>query len=119
MSVRENWDKLTISALQVAANVDPFEKDVPIGTEIPFVSAVDWKIGAGNCDIRPRLLDKSTGQFRLIDSGSQITATARQPGDKLDNSIKLIAVNGSRISTYGVRELEIKIGRKKYTRWLN
>ena len=33
------------------------------------VDAVDWSIGRRGCDIRPRLIDKSTGISRLIDSG--------------------------------------------------
>ena len=40
--------------------------------------------------------------------------TRRRPGDKLDNSLRLVAVNGSKISTYGVREIAVKIGRKRY-----
>ena len=104
-----------MAALEVAVNVNPFESDVPIGTVIPSVSAVGWQVGARNCDIRPRLLDKSSGQFRLIDSGSMITATSKLPGDKPDENIKIIAVNGTKINTYGIREIDIKIGRKKYT----
>ena len=50
----------------------------------------------------------------MIDSGSQISVTRRRPGDKLDNSLRLVAVNGLKISTYGVREIEVKINRKKY-----
>ena len=78
------------------------------------VDAVGW--GAGrNCDIRPRLLDKCTGISRLLDSGSQISVTKKGPDDKLDHAFKLVAVNGSKIPTYGVKEIEIKIGRKTYS----
>ena len=85
-----------------------------MGTVIRAIDAVDWSIGRHNCDIRPRLIDKSTGISRLIDSGSQISVTQKLPGDSIDKSLKLVAVNGSKIETYGVREVEFKIGRKAY-----
>ena len=44
-----------------------------------------------------------------------ITATKKLPEDKVDDTINLIAVNGSRIKTYGNREIKVKIGRKAYT----
>ena len=65
-------------------------------------------------DIRPRLKDDSTGQFRLVDTGSQITVTCKGPNDVINNTIKLVAVNGSQINTYGVKNIKIKIGRKSY-----
>ena len=43
-----------------------------------------------------------------------LSATARKPGDKIDNSVRLVAVNGSSIPTYGIREIELKINRKTY-----
>ena len=91
--------------------VDPFKPDLPDGPVVPAVEAVDW---SGNSDIRPRIWDNSAGQFRLIDSRSMITATQRLPGDKPDNRLRLMAVNGSEIKTYGIRELKIKIGQKEY-----
>ena len=50
----------------------------------------------------------------LVDSGSQITATVRSPEDKIDPNIRLVAVNGSRINTYGTKEIEVKMNRKSY-----
>ena len=109
--VRSNWNTKVIAAIEKAVLIDPYKLDVPEGTVVPAVEAVNW---SGTSDIRPRLLDKSTGKFRLIDSGSMITAAMKLPDDKPDNSIRLIAVNGSEIQTYGVRELKVKIGRKEY-----
>ena len=71
-------------------------------------------MGHRNCDIRPRLIDKKSGEARLLDSGSQITVTKKRPGDKIDNSIRLVAVNGTKIDTFGIREIEVKLGRKTY-----
>ena len=98
----------------MAAEVNPYESDLPVGTVIPAVSAVGWPMGHRNCDVRPRLVDK-LGVARLVDSGSQVTTTSRTPADKKDNFSRLMAVNGSKIETYGVREIEIKINRKSYT----
>ena len=108
------WENSVAEALQLAGLVDPFQSDLPEGVVIPAVEATNWSKGQRSCDIRPRLVDKSSGIARLIDSGSMITAIAKGPGDKIDNTRKLIAVNGSEIKTYGVRKLVIKIGRKTY-----
>ena len=98
--VRSNWNTKVIAAIEKAVLIDPYKLDVPEGTVVPAVEAVNW---SGTSDIRPRLLDKSTGKFRLIDSGLMITAAMKLPDDKPDNSIRLIAVNGSEIQTWGQR----------------
>ena len=108
--IREKWNSLSMAAMEVAASVNPYIPDLPIGSVILAVEAASW-IRQG-VDIRPRLKDSSTGKFRMIDTGSQITATCKGPGDKLDNSVKLVAVNGSRIDTYGIRKIEVKIENK-------
>ena len=109
--LNSKWNLGVVAAMERAVTVDPFKPDLPDGTVVPAVEAVDW---SGNSDIRPRIWDNSAGQFRLIDSGSMITATQRLPGDKPDNRLRLMAVNGSEIKTYGIRELKIKIGQKEY-----
>ena len=76
----EKWNELVVSALEVAESVDPYLPDVQVGTVIRAVDALNWKPGR-NCDIRPKLLDRSTGCSRLLDSGSQISVAMKQPGD--------------------------------------
>ena len=76
-NLRAGWDKLVVSALTIAEAVNPYQADLPIGTVIPAIEAVDWLVGNRNCDIRPRLVDKSTGKARLLDSGSQISIRER------------------------------------------
>ena len=98
---------MTIESLEIESNLQ-------IGEIIPSIEAVDWVNGHRNVDIRPRLVDSSSGEARLLDSGAQLSATQRRPEDKLDNSVNLVAVNGSRIPTYGIRKLVVKIGRKSY-----
>ena len=110
---KESWDKLVVAALSVANSIDPFQADIPEGTVISALEAKCWSLGR-NCDIRPRLHDKSSGIDRLVDSGSQISVTRKGPNDKIDHSLKLVAVNGTKIDTYGVKTLQIKIGRKTY-----
>ena len=105
---------MSMAAMEVAAEVDPFASDLPVGVEIPAIDAVGWFRGHRNVDIRPRVVDTSTGQSRLLDSGAQLSATCRREGDKPDESVNLIAVNGSKIKTYGVRKIEFNIGRKRY-----
>ena len=83
-----------------------------VGVEVSACDAYNWT--RKNVDIRPRLVDKATGVARLVDTGSQISVTAKRSGDKIDNSVKLVAVNGTRIDTFGVRDVEFKIGRKSY-----
>ena len=81
--VRFNSNPLKVAAMsfQVASSE---VCELPLGSIIPAVEALNWSKKA-NCDIRPRLLDKSSGKFRLIDSGSQISVTVRGPEDKIEN----------------------------------
>ena len=111
---QEIFNQLTIESIEIAASIDPFQTDLPEGVEIPAVEAVGWTKGHRSCDLRPRLVDGSTGEARLIDTGAQLSATKRLPTDIKDDSVNLVAVNGSRISTYGEREIKVKIGRKEY-----
>ena len=115
VEIQNRWNDLVIAALSVAQEVDPFQSDLPAGTVLKAVDALGWSKGHRNCDIRPRLVDKVTGEVRLLDSGSQISVTKRRPEDKVDNSIRLIAVNGSKIETFGVRNIDVKLGRKLCT----
>ena len=96
---------LSIDSLEV-------HPDLPIGEVIPTLDAVDWV--NRHVDIRPRLVDSSTGEARLVDTGAQLSAAKKRPEDQVDMSVNLVAVNGSRIPTYGTRDLVIKIGRKTY-----
>ena len=113
--IAERWGQTVSAALEIASLVNPFESDLPEGVVIPAIEAMNWSVGMRNCDVRPRLVDKSSGEARLIDSGAMISAAKRRPSDKLDDSMRLVAVNGSKINTYGTREISFNIGRKVYT----
>ena len=110
-----NYDSMTLASIQIASQVDPFASSLPEWVEVPTIDAVGWTRGHRSVDIRPRLVDKSSGQSRLLDTGAQLSATCRGPEDKEDQSINLIAVNGSKIKTYGVKKIEFKINRKAYS----
>ena len=97
IEAKVRFEAMTLAAVQVAADIDPFESDLPVGVEIPTIDAVDWVKGRRGVDIRPRVVDTSTGQSRLLDSGAQLSATCRVEGDVPDDSVNLIAVNGSKI----------------------
>ena len=61
--------------------------DIPVGEVIPSVDAVDWHKKGYNVDIRPRLVDSSSGEARLLDSGAQLSAAKKGPDDVLDESL--------------------------------
>ena len=113
--ITENWNYQVAAAIAQASAIDPYEADIPIGSIVPAAQAVGWVSGQRSCDIRPRLVDKSSGIARLLDSGSQVSTTMRGPDDVKDAVSRLVAVNGTKIDTFGVREVKIKIGRKCYT----
>ena len=115
LNVSEIWDRQMVAALETASLIDPYQSDIPIGTVVSAAQAVGWINGQGSCDIRPRLVEKATGINRLLDTGSQVSTTVKGPDDKKDKISRLVAVNGTEISTYGVREVKFKIGRKLYT----
>ena len=106
---------------QIQAEISAFQElrsdlpDLPVCVELPAVDAVGWTNGFRSVDIHPRLLDKSSNETRLIDRGAQLSAAKRGPDDLIDNSVRLIAVNGSKIQTYGTKEIKLKIGRKQYS----
>ena len=43
--LRSNWDKMVVSALEVAGSVDPYQSDLPAGSILSAVEARDWAIG--------------------------------------------------------------------------
>ena len=108
---QSQFNEAVNAAIEIAAQVDPYKTIIREGVVIPTLDAVNW---SGNVDIRPRLVEKS-GVERLIDSGAQISATVRLPSDRPDQNVNLVAVNGSKIKTYGVRVINVKIGRKMYS----
>ena len=67
-----------------------------------------------NYDMRPHVLDKLTNTYFLLDSGAQVSACPPDPGDVVDHSVSLKAVNNSKLKCYGYKDMEIQINRKRY-----
>ena len=65
-------------------------------------------------DLRPHYWDPLLKLDLLVDSGSQVTAVPPDPGDLEDKNVVLRAVNGTRIKTFGFKNISIKINRKSY-----
>ena len=62
----ESWSDYTIESLEVATESENLVPDIPLGEIIPTVEAVNWHKKGHNVDIRPRLVDSSTGEARLL-----------------------------------------------------
>ena len=87
------WEeKVTVAALQIAASDDYH-------------------------DFRPKMQDKLSGKFILVDSGAAASCwpVKQFPSAKLDQSVSLQAVNGATLPTYGTQEVTFKIGTHYFT----
>ena len=82
--------------------------------DLPAFQAMGWESGRQGVDLRPHLWDPKENRFMLVDSGSQCCAWPPDPGDKPDPSMSLKAVNGTKLQCYGLKDVEIKLGRKAY-----
>ena len=92
---------------------DPQKSAIPPPSE--FYSAIEAAAMSGtDWDMRPHVLDKRTGQYILLDSGAQVTACPPDPGDVVDPTTTLKAVNNTRLKCYGYKTLEVQINRKSY-----
>ena len=80
--------------------------------EISALEAVSKGIFEG--DIRPKLFDKSSQTWTLLDSGSVVSCIPKKDSDVMDSNVRLRSVNGSPIATYGTEEIVIKLNRKPY-----
>ena len=80
--------------------------------EISALEAVSKGLFAG--DIRPKMFDKISKTWTLLDSGSVVSCIPRKPDDVIDPKVQLRSVNGSPIATFGTEEIEVKLGRKPY-----
>ena len=67
----------------------------------------------GHEDVRPFVQSKD-GTHWLADSGSMLTVIPAKPSDTEDLHSTAIAANGTRLRTYGRREVHIQFGRKTY-----
>ena len=70
-----------------------------VGDEVSSIEAVSDPVLIN--DTRPRFFDNISKTWTLLDTGSCVSCTAKEPGDKLDPNVRLRAVNGQSIPTFG------------------
>ena len=83
-----------------------------VGDTISAIEAVNDPIL--HSDARPRVFDNISKTWTLLDTGSCVSCTPKDPEDKIDPSMRLRAVNGQVIPTFGKKLVNIRIGRKQY-----
>ena len=102
----------------IAAAVGPIAEynplDPPPPEEIAATDAVDWPDGFRGVDCRLKLFDNVTRTWRLLDTGAMVSVCPPSATDKLDKSFVLEAVDGSRIPTYGSKQIQVRLGRKTF-----
>ena len=110
---QSEFEKSVAKAVEQIAEDNPYY-NVEVG-EIAAISALNHKPGSYGLDIRPKVYDSKEKAWVLLDSGSCVSCIPKKPGDKIDPSFKLKAVNGGSIPTFGSEEISIRIGRKEYS----
>ena len=67
-------------------------------------------------DVRPRLFDHNSNQWMLLDTGAAISCYPRSyfPDAVVDHSRSLQAVNGTKIATFGQRNVKINLGGRTF-----
>ena len=100
-------------ALNLAAKVDPYEKEPP--KYLSAFEGITWEDGKNLKDSRPRILDGITKQKYLLDSGAMISAIPATDQDRVQPELALEAANGAVIDCYGYKDLDIRINRKTYS----
>ena len=101
------------NGVKIKANPKSLHTDVAgVSNEISAIEAVSKGLFEG--DIRPKIYDKTSKEWTLLDSGSVVSCIPKKPGDQMDTQFKLRSVNGGSIATFGTEEIVIKLGRKPY-----
>ena len=65
-------------------------------------------------DIRPRIYDKITKQYLLLDTGSMCSVSRPRETDVLRPDLLLESADGSRLQCFGTKPLSLRLGRKEY-----
>ena len=73
------------------------------------IEQIDSQAASIKVDIRPKLFDKVSNSWLLIDTGAACSVFPHQwyPESQLDHSKALRAVNGTSIPTFGTKRVEI------------
>ena len=106
------WERLVENALEPVANDNPY-MSIREG-DISAIEAMNHSMGSFGLDVRPKILDKQSNSWILLDSGSAVSCIPKKKEDVMDQSLRLRAVNGNIIPTFGTEMLKIQVGRKSY-----
>ena len=109
---QSEFENNVAAAVKKIANDNPYLSVLP--GEISAIEALKFKPGSYGLDIRPKVFDSKSKTWILLDSGSCVSCVPKKPGDKIDPNLKLRAVNGGSIATFGTEDIEVRIGRKEY-----
>ena len=107
------FERLVVAAVSPIAGDNGFLPDPP--AEISAAEAIVWPDGHRGHDARPKLFDKVSNSWRLMDTGASVSVVPPEEGDKVDSTTLLEAIDGSKIKTYGKKKIFIRLGRKTYT----
>ena len=96
-----DWENLTKAAIETASLIN-----VEIG-QFETIKTVD---------IRPKVYDQKSCQWILLDTGAATSVFPQNqfPTAKQDEKRVLRAVNGSKIATYGTKQVQLIIDNKTY-----
>ena len=108
-----NFEKVTQVNIPVTHTPPPTK--YAIGDTVSAIDAIKAKGSIQGFDIRPKIFDNLTKSWVLLDSGSCVSCHPPGPNDKIDPSLKLKAVNGAQIDTYGTKQMSLRINRKTYS----
>ena len=110
--IQSAYERLVVAAVHPIAGDDGFLPPPP--PEISAAEAASWVDGHRSCDARPKLFDGATQSWRLMDTGAAISVVPPVQGDQVDHSICFEAIDGTKIKTYGSKDVYVRIGRKSY-----
>ena len=87
-----DWDRLVIKACQNVASSN----------------------NEGDLDFRPRIKDKNSGLYFLVDTGAAVSVLPKttEPETDCDVTRGLEAVNGSKIKTYGNKRIKLRLAKR-------
>ena len=81
---------------------------------IPSHQAASYAMQNLDVDISPRFYDPLSKSWSLVDTGAQVSCCPPSADDKIDRSLQLETVDGSKMPCYGKKTFSFRIGRKTY-----
>ena len=110
---QQHWEDTLSAVISSIAGKLEFEHSLP--PKFLHLAGTSWSSLRG-MDIRPRVQDKISNEWILIDSGAMVSVYPRKryPTAKLDMNTSIQAINKSKIQTYGTTLITIRMGRKTY-----